>query len=333
MFTSTIANEKNHKKRLMIKSAKLTPNRLAIIDLGTNSVRIDIYRLTGRKVIRVYRGKLMVRLGDGVFSTGKLSPIGMERTIRAFSQFRQLLLRKKVKKVIAFGTSALRTATNSKEFLQRLKVQTGINVKVISGKEEGQLIALGVLANIEPPKGYYSLVDIGGGSTEISLCLGKKIIYSYSFQLGANRLQQTFLKTIPPEFKRGQLHPILALRQHLKSELHPFSQFCAKYQIKMILGSSGTIRSIERIMEKAGRKRKNISRSAVSAFVSELQTMNRVQIKKIPGLEEKRVDLILAGSILLEEIMFAVGTKKLAVTDLALRDGILERELAANGTS
>ena len=94
---------------------------MAVIDLGTNSVRLDVYRLTGKGVLRVYRDKTMIRLGDGVFSTGRLSKAGMARCLRAFVQYKKYLKLLKVDKIEAFGTSALRCSSNSASFLKLIE--------------------------------------------------------------------------------------------------------------------------------------------------------------------------------------------------------------------
>lgn len=327
MLHSAVTGRKNKRKVIRDKATKSEVFRLAVIDLGTNSVRLDVYRLTDKGVFRTYRGKAMIRLGDGVYKTGKLTAQGMHRTIQAFFAFKKLLSQLHVDRVVAFGTSALRTAKNTDVFLRKIYLRTGIRVQVISGREEAELIARGIMANLKPPKGYYALVDIGGGSTEVSLCLGYRVLQSHSFRLGGNRLQQLFLKESPPKFKKGKLHPILALRQHIRNELDPLQKIRQRYPVKMVIGSSGTIRALGKILKKMGCSGQPIYRSDVAALMSEMQVMSRDEIKKIPGLEPKRTDLILPGAILFEEILYALGAERAIVSDYALRDGILEKEL------
>lgn len=335
MFNHSVVLEKNQKRpaKRVARRQRLSPFRLAIIDLGTNSVRLDIYRISPKGNSRIYRGKIMIRLGDGVFETGRLTRAGMLRALKAFKRFRSLMIEHHVDQIVAFGTSALRTAKNTKSFLHFLKLKTGITIRVISGAQEGRLIAKGILKNVEVPKTHYALVDIGGGSTEISIGRGQKILMGHSFALGANRLQQNFFKSIPPVQRRGSLHPILALRHHLKESLYPLTQLRPKIQVKHLIGSSGTIRTVARILKKMGRKGDTVYRADISALISEIQTMSREQLKRLPGLEPKRVDLILSGAILLEEIMLALDVRTLETTDVALRDGILVEALARYASS
>src|SRR5690349_20184162 len=146
--------------------------RIAIIDLGTNSVRFDIHQLGPKKgsVRQLHREKIMVRLGQGVFLNGKLDRSAIQRTLHAFTRFKKSAAQFKAAKTIAFGTSALRESSDGEKFLKLVHERTGIQIRVISGSEEAQLIALGILSNEKTPKGKYALVDIGGGSTEISIC-------------------------------------------------------------------------------------------------------------------------------------------------------------------
>src|SRR6478672_4923106 len=149
--------------------------RVAIIDLGTNSVRFDVQEFErGREAQILHREKLMIRLGQGVFITGRLDKNAIRRALHAFLRFRQIATDFRVEKIIAFGTSALRDARDSDKLLRQIKSQTGIDVRVITGEEEAKLIAEGVLAHEKPEKGTFALVDIGGGSTEISICRGRR---------------------------------------------------------------------------------------------------------------------------------------------------------------
>jgi exopolyphosphatase/guanosine-5'-triphosphate,3'-diphosphate pyrophosphatase len=296
--------------------------RIAIIDLGTNSVRFDIHQLGPKKgsVRQLHREKIMVRLGQGVFLNGKLDRSAVQRTLQAFTRFKKSAAQFKAAKIIAFGTSALRECSDGERFLRLVHERTGIQIRVISGSEEAQLIALGILSNEKTPKGKYALVDIGGGSTEISICRGKAILHSFSFPLGTARLQQVFLKKSPPaaasiqelrEFIQGTLSSVIL------SEHWP--------KVDQILGSSGTIRALAKILE--GSEWDEFRRDDLSDLVDEMSSMTTTELLGIDGIESKRVDMILAGAVLFEEIMYALSARKATPTEFSLRDGILEEEL------
>ena len=292
--------------------------RVAIIDLGTNSVRFDVHSLGQKgKPKLLHREKLMIRLGQGVFLKGRMDPAATTRALEAFRHFRTLAEAFRVDKMVAFGTSALREAQDSGQFVEVVREQAGIEVKVISGQEEAKLIALGVLANEKVPAGAFALVDIGGGSTEISLCRGKRAVQGESFPLGTARLQQVFLKRNPP--KPASLEQLRAYIRNLLGQSMDSGDWP---KVPTILGSSGTVRAVAKILGKKGA----FSVKDLSELVAELSRMNASELLDVPGMEAKRVDMIVAGAVLLEEIARALGAKKILSTDFSLRDGILEEE-------
>jgi exopolyphosphatase/guanosine-5'-triphosphate,3'-diphosphate pyrophosphatase len=300
--------------------------RIGIIDLGTNSVRFDVH-LIGRKnqVRLLHREKLMIRLGEGVFLSRKLNPSAIRRTLYAFMSFRRTATLLQAEKVIAFGTSALREAEDSERLIDLIQRKTGIDIRVISGNEEAHLIALGILSHEQPFKGRFGLVDIGGGSTEISICQNQKILRSSSFPLGTARLQQVFLKTSPPR-SHAKVDPILSLRESIRNTILPKMDHEEWPKVKKIMGSSGTIRALERVLKKETGK-DGIQRRDLAKLVKTMSGLSKAQLLRIPGIEAKRCDMILSGAILLEECMDALEATDLKSTNYSLRDGILAREM------
>lgn len=294
--------------------------RIAVIDLGTNSVRFDVHDISpSGEVVTLFRDKIMVRLGQDVFLTRRLNPEAAHRTVHAFRIFRRALERLHVSKTIALGTSALREATDGGLFVRTVAAKTGIQIKVISGKEEARLIALGILKNEKLPKGRVALLDIGGGSTEISICSQGKVLHAESFALGTARLQQIFLKHSPPkksDFKN--------MREHVGAMIHRKS---SKWpHVDVMLGSSGTVKALLKILRNDVGK-KGIPLSAISKLVEKMSQMSPAELLRIDGMESKRVDMILAGTTLLEEAMRTVGAKHILPTTFSLRDGILAEQI------
>lgn len=302
--------------------------RLGIIDLGTNSVRFDVHQFQGSGRSKLlHREKLMVRLGQGVFSVGKLDPHAVRRTISAFTSFAATMKQLRIDRTVAFATSALREARDREALLSTLQTKTGIEVRVISGSEEARLIALGVLKSEKRlPRGNFGLIDIGGGSTEICICRGRELRFSESFPLGTARLQQIFLKQSPPRpSPKSLLEPTEHLRNHIRSTLLRKATMEEWPKTPELIGSSGTIRALAKLLKKkCGGTR--IQLSELSKLTKLMTPMTTGELLSLPGMESKRVDMILAGAILLEESMKALGAKKLVTTELALRDGILEEE-------
>jgi exopolyphosphatase/guanosine-5'-triphosphate,3'-diphosphate pyrophosphatase len=295
--------------------------RFAIIDLGTNSVRFDVHELLPkRRIHRLHREKLMVRLGQDVFITGKLNPQAVKRTIQAFQTFHISCQRLRVERVIAFATCTLREAQDSEKFLQQLMNETGISVRVIPGADEAKLIAVGILAHERVGKGKVGLVDIGGGSTEICIAEDGELPHFESFPLGTARLQQVFLKQSPP--KNGAVKD---LREYIRRTLLPKLGLEKWPKVNRIIASSGTARTLAMVIRKTFDAKK-ADRGHLKSLIKDMSDMSASEICEIPGMEAKRADMILAGAVLLDECMDALRADEFEPTMYSLRDGILEVE-------
>jgi exopolyphosphatase/guanosine-5'-triphosphate,3'-diphosphate pyrophosphatase len=296
--------------------------RVAIIDLGTNSVRFDVHQLEPRGNVRLlHREKIMVRLGQGVFTKGQLDRDAIHRTEHAFTTFKRLCNELTVSRIIALATSALREAIDGPKLIKHIRSKTGIDLKVITGQEEARLIARGILSNEKvTSRGRTALIDIGGGSTEISVAHGRRILRSESFPLGTARLQQLFLKKSPPTEES-----IEELRAYVRKSLQSSADDHKWPKSRLVIGSSGTIRALSKISRKAGGK-KNVTVDELDALIKKMRRMTTTQLLGVPGMEPKRVDMILAGALLLEECMTWLKAKRVMPTEFALRDGIIEEQ-------
>lgn len=295
--------------------------RLGIIDLGTNSVRFDIHQLgPGKRRKRLHREKLMVRLGQGVFLQGRLDPVAVQRTLQAFQHFKRVADRMGASKVVAFGTSALREVGDRDLLLTAIREQTGIHVRVISGEEEARLIALGILSQERVGKKTIALVDVGGGSTEISISREKKILKAASFPVGTARIQQLFLKTSPPSAAA-----MAEARRAIRNELYQVLLPGQWPSVPEVIGSSGTVRALARVLSKKGKKGQ-FTREQLSVLVRRMCRMSTTELLALPRIEAKRVDMILAGAIVVEECLTALEARRLRVTEYSLRDGIVHEE-------
>ncbi|MGZ3694851.1 MAG: Ppx/GppA phosphatase family protein [Bdellovibrionota bacterium] len=294
--------------------------RVGIIDLGTNSVRFDVHSISEKgKTKLLHREKLMIRLGQGVFLKGRMNPNAIHRTLIAFDHFRRVAGNLRCRKIVAFGTSALREAQDSNDLVEKLLARSGIELRVISGKEEAKLIALGVLENEVLPTGAFALVDIGGGSTEISLCRGRNVRFGESFQLGTARLQQVFLRRSPPKPVAVQ-----QLRAYIRNILQEKLVAESWPKVSQIVASSGTAKAIAKLLDK--KSKEGFTLAELTELVDELSRKTTTELLDMPGMEPKRVDMILAGALLLEETAIALGARKILLSEFSLRDGIIEEE-------
>ncbi|MCM0604930.1 MAG: hypothetical protein KA715_02465 [Xanthomonadaceae bacterium] len=292
--------------------------KFAIIDLGTNSIRLEIQELTPvGEWVSIYREKLMIRLGEGLFVSKKLSKASKTRCVSVMQYFSEVIKFHKVDEIDAFATSALRDAIDAKSLIKLVKQKSGITLSVISGQEEAKLIALGVLENEVLLKGHFALVDIGGGSTEISICKGKKRLSSVSLDLGTARLNQLFLQKSPPTDKSIQ-----KMKRFVRKELE--KGLCNNLpKLTYVIGSSGTIRAISRLISPKGSR--FFSSVALKKLNKKMLKLELDELLKLKGMEARRVDMIVGGAILFEEIVEFLKVKKTKATPFSLRHGVLSR--------
>ncbi len=293
--------------------------KFGLIDLGTNSVRFDAHSIheTGETHL-IHREKLMVRLGENVFLKHRLDRSAIHRTLLALGSFRATANALGLERIVAFATSAVRDARDGDRFCERVRSDLGIPLQVISGKEEAGLIAAGILSNRADKGKDFSLVDIGGGSMEVSQCEGGKVVRSHSFPLGVARLQQVHLKTSPPSARNLE-----ATREHIQAILSPVLKDWPP--TKRILGSSGTVRALTRVAKRKGTK---LTLDGLSSLVTRIAPLTPDEIEWIPGMDPKRRDLILAGSLVLEECMRHLNARRVLATKYSLRDGMLQKILS-----
>ena len=307
--------------------------RLALIDVGTNSVRLDVYQLyKDGHYERLHRSKLMVRLGQDVFSTtsnkdsegtgGKLSGDGVKRAIAALEEFQDVCEELGVDEIRAIATSALRVAENGNSFIKQVRKKTGIELEVISGKEEAELILEGIRNDERIQDGVFGFIDIGGGSTEVGVCRGAKMLFVESFPLGAARLEQMFFQG---EMGGKAMRKARAHIVEVFSDMGPSKKLP---QIECMLGSSGTIKAVSRMLERGGRGER-IRIKSLTELISELSKLSIDERREYPGMNPKRADIIVPGALILHEAMIFFRTPNVQFTKFSLRDGLLATEIAA----
>ncbi len=301
-----------------------SPDNIAIIDCGTNSVRFYVFDI-GRsgKIVPRCKEKIMIRLGDGLFDDNCLTQEARQRGIAAFKYFKVLLEQFSPELVRAVGTSALREADDSAQFVAEVQRETGIEIEVISEEEEARLIAVGVTAGVFERSGEpLVLLDIGGGSTELSLCHGADIEFSTSLRFGAARSQQNYLKSAPPR-EEAQLQ----LRRALRSKLDELSKNFSFNHAQKLIGSSGSIRALGKVCTHAAGENGPFDRRDLGSFIKRIEVMDKSELAMIPELEPRRVDLILAAALILDEVAAYFGAEEITPTSKSLVDGILHDAL------
>lgn len=273
--------------------------------------------------------KEMVRLGRGGGEMKELAPDAIDRGIAALSRMTKVASSFGDVQLVAVATSAVREATNKQEFIDRARDEIGVDVEVISGFEEARLIHLGVLQALPVYDKRLLVIDIGGGSTEFLVGEGAQAIEARSMKLGAIRLTERFF----PELLNGDgaIDPEAfdACRNYVRAALSPVARELGGHQPEVAIASSGTATTIAAIAAAARgddvRQMNGVTFTAdeLSSVVEHVASKNTSERRKIEGLDGKRVDIIVAGAVLLDEIRAAFAIPEFTISEFALREGVL----------
>lgn len=266
----------------------------------------------------------MIRLGEGLFRGNRLLDSAMARAESSIKKFCRDMEHYQVDRVIAAATSATREAKNGKGFMKRLSDNLGIEFQIISGLKEAELILKGMRAFEPLAHENFAFLDIGGGSTEVGVCQNGEAVYLDSFQIGAVRLSQKFSQ-LPLRFDEHE-----EMRRMIRIELQKKCGFKDWPKVEFLFGASGTVKALVKIM-KIRNYGKKVDRKSLKELIAEMSYQGLEGIRQIQGMEEKRADIILHGSILLEELMDFFNAKKVFRSKFALREGLLQEELEGLG--
>ena len=299
--------------------------RLAAIDVGSNSVHMVVADVSpGGHIQVVDRVKEMVRLGRRTFTTGRLAPGAMDLAVHALGTFARLARVRGVERVRAVATSAVREARNGAAFVRRLRRDTGLTVRVISGPEEARLIFNAARHALGLEGGPYLLVDVGGGSVELVLVQDTHPLWLRSLPLGVARLTERFLGDDPPS--RGQVR---RLEKHLDRTVGPLLARVRHAGVHRAVGTSGTVNTLVG-MARAGRGQDPARLHGATASVKEIARLrgrilgtSAATRADLAGMDAKRVDLMPAAAILVDFLLRRSGASELMACTWALREGLL----------
>jgi exopolyphosphatase/guanosine-5'-triphosphate,3'-diphosphate pyrophosphatase len=300
--------------------------RIAAIDIGTNSIHMIVVQVRPDLSFEVIdREKEMVRLGAGGLDGRALTPDAMQAALQVLSKFRRLAESHSVDEVIAVATSATREAENGGEFLQTVTQQTGIRPRVISGTEEARLIHIAAVYGVSVPGDVAVVIDIGGGSVEVTRGPGPAVELGRSFKLGVIRLTERFVKTDPlqPRDERKMV-------RHIDAEVGKYLNQIARAGFDRVIGTSGTILSLGSVASAADGgapgaplRNRRFAAKQIRRVRKELVALDLEERLRVPGLEPRRADLAVAGAILLDEILRRLGAEEITLCDLSLREGLV----------
>ncbi|NET04312.1 MAG: Ppx/GppA family phosphatase [Symploca sp. SIO2B6] len=308
-----------------------TERILAAIDIGTNSIHMVVVRIETAlpSFTIIAKEKDTVRLGERDPHTGNLTVEAMARSLATLQRCRELAKSFNAEQIVTVATSAVREARNGRDFLRQVNSEVGLFVNLISGQEEARRIYLGVLSGMDFNREPHIIIDIGGGSTELILGDSHEPRSLSSTKVGAVRLTSEFVSTDPisnSEFKylqayiRGMLErPVEELQAHLKAG-----------EKQRLVGTSGTIETLATMhaIQKLGMLPNpltgyQMSRQDLKEMLNHLASLNCTQRSQLPGMSERRSEIIVAGALILLEAMNLLGVESIIVAERALREGII----------
>jgi exopolyphosphatase / guanosine-5'-triphosphate,3'-diphosphate pyrophosphatase len=299
--------------------------RIAAIDIGTNSIHMIVVRVRPDLSFEVVdREKDMVRLGAGGLDGRSLTPSAMAAALQTLTKFRRLAESQKVDEILAAATSATREADNGGDFIAEVDRRTGIRIRVISGTEEARLIHLAAGYGVDVGGTTAVVIDIGGGSVEITLGTATHLTLGRSFKAGVIRLTERYVKSDPLS-----VHDARRLTKHLNREMGPYLDQIAGSGFDRVIGTSGTILSLGALAltddgaPPGDLRNRRVAVKALHKVRKRLVEADIEQRLHMPGLDPRRADLSVAGSVLLDTILRRLGAEDLTLCDLALREGLV----------
>jgi exopolyphosphatase/guanosine-5'-triphosphate,3'-diphosphate pyrophosphatase len=297
-------------------------SQVAVIDCGTNSIRLLIAETSGSTIKEVIRTMEIVRLGQGVDENKAFHPDAINRTLLAVKSFKEIIDRNNVDKIRFCATSATRDASNRNIFIDGVRDILNIQVEVIPGEEEAALSFTGATYQLDQGSGPFLVVDIGGGSTEF-VYGDKKVISAKSVNIGCVRMSERHLTNQPPtmdQIASAIVDIDIAITQAAVSV--PINS--AKSLIA-VAGTATTVAAAALDLSKYDRDLihlSKISADKVHKVAQMFQSMNKSEISALPYMHEGRVDVITAGSLVLSRVMAATGATEFVASETDILDGM-----------
>ncbi len=321
---------------------------LAAIDIGSNSCRLKIARIENHRLRSLHEDREVTRLGGSVFESGTISPDAMASTLRALKRFQKAVQQYSADQIRAVATAAVRDARNGQAFVAWVKAETNWDLEVISGLEEARLIHRGVMGE-QGTQGRCLLIDLGGGSCEVTLSDRRRIVETVSLPLGAVRLTQGFLGGQDPPAPEDMGR----MKQFIRRELAKAGKRFGPLSRVQVIATSGTAAALVQASSAVAKKLPIAKASAKTAIkrrakaagdfavvgaaastrdiarlARKLPLMTNAERSRLPGVGPRRSEILVAGAEVYGELLEHLGLPGFRYSDLGLRDGILAQMLA-----
>jgi len=303
--------------------------RAAILDLGTNTFNLLVAEITDNKGYKIlYKSEIPVKLGKGGIDKKEIRPDAMTRGINALEKHLQAAAGFKAEKIIAYATSAIRTARNSDHFLKSIRERNGIDIEVISGEREAELIFQGVRLTAVLNQEKYLILDIGGGSNELIIGNTDQIFWKRSYPLGMARLTEKFRPSDPITIEEIEF-----ISNYLEERLSDFFEEFRRHQINTLVGASGSFETFAAMIREENPEtvtEKKLTPDATEIDLTDFENLYQRLInstlkerKQMKGLESHRLETIVPASLMVKFLMGKLKLKRIIQSDFALKEGIL----------
>lgn len=294
--------------------------KLAAIDIGSNSIKVVVVEAAASDSFNVLASdREVVRLGQETLVRKHISDAAMARAVDCLKRFRSLAEDHSAEQIVVTATAFLREADNAAEFIRVIERETGLHVEVLSGIEEARLIGLAAYYGCTE-KGVTSLnIDIGGGSTELSIFRDDEPLILRSMPIGAVGLTDRFIRSDPPS-----AHELDALRSEIRVSMDRAVRELREHSWTSVTASSGTATTIgvalSHIMPPAST---TVTFTQLKHLVTKLCALKMAERRSVIGIPAERADIIVAGGVVLKEVMSALKIESLCTCDWSLREGVI----------
>ena len=312
----------------------MLPHRLALIDLGTNTFHLLIVEMPvapDTKPLVLLRTKAGVRLGEGGISRGFIAPEAYARALHTLAGFREEMELHGVRETRATATSAMRVTRNGPDLVRDIFAQTGIEVNVIDGDREAELICAGIRQAVPLGAEPHLLLDIGGGSVEFIIADDTTIFWKQSFEIGAQRLLDRFFPDPSGVFPA---EAVVAEQAYLNTVLTPLIEAVRRYRPVALVGASGSFDSLADMQGGQLRAEADLppyTELALESFQSSYRHLlagNHAQRAALPGIMPMRANMLVVASVLIDYVLGITEITRIRASAYALKEGLLAEMLA-----
>ncbi|MDF2158644.1 exopolyphosphatase [Algoriphagus sp. CAU 1675] len=303
----------------------MSTRKAAVIDMGTNTFHLLLVEINGSQFNTIYKEKIPVKLGQGGISQDFLAEDAIKRAFHTLKHFKNLIEGEEITRIFAFATSAVRNAKNGPEFVKNVKETLGIEIRVISGQEEAQMIYEGIKLSGSLNGTTELMMDIGGGSVEFIIGTSDVVFWKESFEIGGQRLLDLFHYHDPilPEECRN-------LQAYLEERLQPLIAAIKQFQPTNLIGASGTFDTLTDIYYESMLQCKLTGQHVFELPIVEFErihhmllTKNKEERLQIPGMIPMRVDMIVVASCLIDFILKLLPVESITCSHYALKEGAI----------